>query len=97
LAGGLFVPSDGVSYPPCAAAYLLAQAQAQHAELFIGKPVVAIKQDGVQLNNGTFIQARFIVNATGSWSPELSPGIDVQKRKGHLVITDRYPGFVRHH
>ncbi len=96
LAGGLFVPSDGVSYPPCAAAYLLAQAQAHLAELFIGKPVVAIKQDGVQLSDGTFIRARFIVNATGSWSPELTPGIDVQKRKGHLVITDRYPGFVRH-
>src|SRR4030095_4614283 len=36
------------------------------------------------------------VNASGSWAPELTPGIDVRKRKGHLVITDRYPGFVRH-
>jgi D-hydroxyproline dehydrogenase subunit beta len=26
----------------------------------------------------------------------LTPGIDVKKRKGHLVITDRYPGFVNH-
>ncbi len=96
LAGGLFVPSDGVSYPPCAAGYLLAEAQRHSAQLFLGKTVAAIKHDGVQLSDGAFLAARFIVNATGSWSPELTPGIDVQKRKGHLVITDRYPGFVRH-
>ena len=96
LAGGLFVPSDGVSYPPCAAGYLLAEAERHSAQLFLGKQVAAIKADGVQLSDGTFLAARFIVNATGSWSPELTPGIDVQKRKGHLVITDRYPGFVRH-
>ncbi len=96
LAGGLFVPSDGVSYPPCAAGYLLAEAQRHGAQLFLGKTVAAIKHDGVQLSDGSTLTARFIVNATGSWSPELTPGIDVQKRKGHLVITDRYPGFVRH-
>jgi D-hydroxyproline dehydrogenase subunit beta len=99
LAGGLFVPSDGVSYPPCAAGYLLAEAQRFGAQLLLGKAVTAIKPDGVQLSDGTFIAARFIVNATGSWSPALTPGPlreAVQKRKGHLVITDRYPGFVRH-
>ena len=37
-----------------------------------------------------------IVNATGSWSPVLTPGLEVKKRKGHLVITDRYPNFLRH-
>jgi hypothetical protein len=26
----------------------------------------------------------------------LTPGLEVKKRKGHLVITDRYPNFVRH-
>ena len=36
------------------------------------------------------------INATGSWSQQLTPGIEVRKRKGHLVITDRYPGFVHH-
>jgi len=36
------------------------------------------------------------VNATGAWAPELTPGIEVRKRKGHLAITDRYPHFVRH-
>jgi glycine/D-amino acid oxidase-like deaminating enzyme len=36
------------------------------------------------------------VNAAGAWAPELTPGIEVKKRKGHLVITDRYPRFLRH-
>ena len=36
------------------------------------------------------------MNATGSWSPVLTPGLEVKKRKGHLVITDRYPNFLRH-
>ena len=32
----------------------------------------------------------------GSLSPVLTRGLEVKKRKGHLVITDRYPNFVRH-
>ena len=31
-----------------------------------------------------------------SWSTALTPGLEIKKRKGHLVITDRYPGFVQH-
>ncbi len=96
LAGGLLVPADGVVYPPCAARYFLEQAQALGAQLQLGRSVVALNDDGVKLNDGTFIRAGMTVNATGSWAPLLTPGIDVQKRKGHLLITDRYPGFVRH-
>ena len=96
LAGGLLVRRDGVTYPPCAAAYFLRQAQARGAVLFTGKAVIKISDEGVTLSDGSFIEAVRTVNATGSWAPELTPGIDVQKRKGHLVITDRYPGFVRH-
>ena len=36
------------------------------------------------------------VNATGTAAPGLTPGCEVRPRKGHLVITDRYPGCVRH-
>ena len=28
--------------------------------------------------------------------PALTPGLAIKKRKGHLAITDRYPGFLRH-
>jgi glycine/D-amino acid oxidase-like deaminating enzyme len=96
LVGGLRVPGDSVIYPPCAARFFVDQALAKGAELFLGKSVDAISADGVRLRDGTSIAAGVIVNSAGSWSPTLTPGVDVKKRKGHLVITDRYPGFVRH-
>ena len=37
-----------------------------------------------------------MVNAAGVDAPRLTPGLPIIPRKGHLVITDRYPGFVRH-
>jgi glycine/D-amino acid oxidase-like deaminating enzyme len=64
--------------------------------VFVGRPVVELTENGVRLQDGSFISAGLSVNATGCWSPELTPGLDVKKRKGHLVITDRYPGFARH-
>ena len=96
LAGGLRVPRDGVTYPPCGARFFIERAQARGAQLFIGKPVIELTGKGARLSDGEFIGAGFTVNATGSWAPELTPGINIQKRKGHLVITDRYPGFVHH-
>jgi D-hydroxyproline dehydrogenase subunit beta len=96
LAGGLLVTGDSVIYPPCAAKYFIEQAERRGATIYIGKAVAEISDGGVRLSDGTFIAANLTVNATGSWSPELSPTIDVKKRKGHLLITDRYPGFVRH-
>ena len=36
------------------------------------------------------------MNAAGASAPDLTPGLEIKKRKGHLVITDRYPGFLRH-
>lgn len=96
LAGGLLVPQDGVTYPPVAARFLLQKAVAMGTELKEGIAVRAISEDGVELESGEFLKAGVTINATGAWSPELTPGIDVQKRKGHLLITDRYPGFVRH-
>ncbi len=96
LAGGLRVPQDGVTYPPCGARFFIERAESRGAEVFLGKPVVELTGKGARLNDGTFIAAGLTVNATGSWAPELTPNINVQKRKGHLVITDRYPNFVRH-
>jgi glycine/D-amino acid oxidase-like deaminating enzyme len=96
LAGGLLVPDDAVVYPPCAARFLLERAQSQGAVVRTGEPVAGISGDGIKLRDGTFISAGATVNATGAWAPSLTPGVEVRKRKGHLVITDRYPGFVRH-
>jgi D-hydroxyproline dehydrogenase subunit beta len=96
LVGGLRVPGDGVIYPPCAAQFFVDQALARRAELFLGAAVEEITADGIRLRDGTSIAAGVIVNSAGSWSPQLTPGVEVKKRKGHLVITDRYPNFLRH-
>jgi len=96
LVGGLRVPGDSVIYPPCAAQFFVDQAVARGGGLFVGKAVEKITPDGVRLRDGTAISAGVIVNSAGSWSPLLTPGVDVKKRKGHLVITDRYPNFLRH-
>lgn len=96
LAGGLLVPDDCVIYAPCAARFLIEQAQRRGAEVYLPRVVAEIRSDSVRLNDATQIFARWIVNAAGTWSPLLTPGIEVKKRKGHLVITDRYPGFIRH-
>jgi glycine/D-amino acid oxidase-like deaminating enzyme len=96
LAGGLRVPGDSVIYPPCAAQFFVDQALAGGAELFLGAFVEAIMGDGIRLRDGTSIAAGVIVNSAGSWSPQLTTGLEVKKRKGHLVITDRYPNFLRH-
>jgi D-hydroxyproline dehydrogenase subunit beta len=55
-----------------------------------------LPEGGVALADGSRIGAGRSVNAAGPWSPELMPGLPVRKRKGHLVLTDRYPGFVHH-
>jgi D-hydroxyproline dehydrogenase subunit beta len=96
LAGGLLVPGDSVLYPPCAAAYLLDDAREQGAALLLGPAITSMGQGSVSLADGTVIHAERIVNATGHLSAALTPGVSVKPRKGHLVITDRYPGMVRH-
>ena len=96
LAGGLLVPEDAVLYPPAAAAWLLSRARSQGAVLQVGHKVTQINGEGVHLSDGSWIRAGAVVNATGAWAPSLAPGLQVRKRKGHLVITDRYPGFLRH-
>ncbi|MGD0667126.1 MAG: FAD-dependent oxidoreductase [Bryobacteraceae bacterium] len=107
LAGGLLVPDDAVIYPPSAARFLLERAQARGAELRVGTavelpgvgqalPPAKASTAGIRLRDSELLAAGIVVNATGAWAPELTPGIEVRKRKGHLAITDRYPGFVRH-
>jgi len=97
LAGGLRVVDDGVIYPPCAARFLMDRARRHGAEFRAGVAVKALlPEGGVALADGSRLTAGRSVNATGPWSPELMPGLPVRTRKGHLVITDRYPGFVHH-
>jgi glycine/D-amino acid oxidase-like deaminating enzyme len=95
LAGGLLVPDDGVLYAPAAAAYFLRKAMGCGAKMMAGQAAVAIRDGVVRLTDGTELRAAKIVVATGA-DKSLLPWLPIQKRKGHLVITDRYPEFARH-
>lgn len=96
LAGGLLVTHDAVLYPPCAAGYLVEQSQQHGATLILGHAVTSATHGQVHLDDGTMLQTAIIINATGSLAPALTPGLQIKPRKGHLVITDRYPGYLHH-
>ncbi len=94
LAGGLLIPGDGVIYPPAAAHFFFSEAKARGAELFLSRAMSA--HGGiVRLQDGTQLLADRIVLSAGT-DCDLLPALPIQKRKGHLVITDRYPGFLNH-
>jgi glycine/D-amino acid oxidase-like deaminating enzyme len=95
LAGALRVFGDGVVDPLSAAKSLVQDVEASGA-LFTDCSVDSINESTVVLGDGTRISAGYIVNAAGCAATELTPGIVMRKRKGHLMITDRYPGFLRH-
>lgn len=96
LTGALRVPGDSVVYPPCATGFLLQKARDLGARIVHGRPVAAIGAGTARLADGTVLAAAFIINAAGQSAPQLSRGINIKPRKGHLVITDRYPNFLRH-
>jgi len=97
LCGALRVVDDAVVYPPLAARFLLELAIRNGAELRLGIEVRQILREGaVVLMDGSRLSASYCINATGPWAPALDSGLPIRKRKGHLVITERYPGFVRH-
>lgn len=96
LAGGLLVAGDGVLYPPCGARFLMTRAQQRGAKLKLGASVTQIAEQKVRLSDQQEISAEIVVNAAGASAADLTPAIAMKKRKGHLVITDRYPGFLRH-
>ena len=96
LAGGLLVRDDSVIYPPAAATFLLERAIELGASLHVGKAVASLSKGSARLADGTTMSAGQLINAAGQFAPKLTPGVQVKPRKGHLVITDRYPGTVRH-
>jgi glycine/D-amino acid oxidase-like deaminating enzyme len=57
--------------------------------------VIRIVDNGVECESGT-LRAPVVVNAAGAQAASLTPGLPIVPRKGHLAISDRYPGFCRH-
>ncbi len=95
LAGALRVPGDRVVYPVNAARWLLDRAVARGAVKREGVEAIRVGARQVETREGP-IDAGAVVNAAGAAAPLLTSGLPIQPRKGHLVITDRYPGFCRH-
>ncbi|AHL73758.1 D-amino acid oxidase [Stutzerimonas stutzeri] len=94
LHGALKVSGDGIIYAPNAARWLIAQG---------GKHIVqrqacvtCVQGQQVELSDGSSLRAQAVVLANGIHATELCPDLPIQPKKGHLVITDRYPGKVTH-
>ena len=96
LRGGMRVPDDGVVYAPAVAAWLLAQPVAGRITTRLDAHVERVTRTGVQLAGGDTIDAAAVLVANGLEAAALLPGLPLQAKKGHLLITDRYPGTVRH-
>ena len=97
LAGALFVPDDRVLYPPAVTRHLVTRARARGATLREGCAVEAITAGSVRIRDRSgstsSISCGAVVNAAGIDASTLTPGLPIIPRKGHLVITDRYPGL----
>ena len=96
LAGALFVKEDAVVYPPCVARYLLERARDLGARVLLGKEVIRLDDEGAAFEDGTMMKGAVMVNAAGARAASLHPDLPIVPRKGHLLITERYPGFVHH-
>jgi glycine/D-amino acid oxidase-like deaminating enzyme len=96
LIGGLLVTNDAVLHPQNAAQYLMDEAQKLGAKLITGHTVTSASYGRLYLDNGTVLSAGTLINASGALSAAVTPGIPIRKRKGHLILTDPYPGYARH-
>jgi glycine/D-amino acid oxidase-like deaminating enzyme len=94
LPGGMRVSREAVVYPPAMARHLLDRACARGSVLYTHR-VIAMTSHGVQLDDHTCLAGSVLV-ATGCALQALLPQLPLRARKGHLVITDRYPGIVHH-
>lgn len=96
LAGGVKVYGDSVVYPPAVAHFLASELVRRGGSLRRGQAVVRIGNGFVVLAGDERVAAKHVVVATGGEVAKLLPEVPVFARKGHLLITDRYPGRLAH-
>lgn len=95
LAGGLRVPGDAVLYQPRATEWLLEQAINAGASFIQRTPVICI-DEGCVTAGGERRPTDFVIVAAGLATAQLLRGLKIEPKKGHLVITERAPRFIRH-
>ena len=94
LHGALKVGGDSVVYAPNAAQWLLTHAT--RPIRFEQAQVTQIDGARVQLADGSWRSSGAVVLAAGIHATRFCPELPIRPKKGHLAITDRYPGTVRH-
>lgn len=94
LTGGLLVGSEAVVYPPRIALSMLKRITELGGAILRGQ-VTALDNGQVALQDGTRLHGPVLI-ACGCRTPMLLPELKIQPRRGHLVITDRYAGWLRH-
>jgi len=98
MQGGLLIDDDAIVYAPAAAQWLLTRSGRIHVST--GCAVRAVDADdthaSVMLANGERRTAAHVVVANGLAAADLIAGVRLEAKKGHLLITDRYPGTLHH-
>ena len=93
LAGALEVSGDGILYAPAAARWLLDQA---------GPRLPAVRRSQRSGRQPPAPGRRPLAERRGAGAGQRHPcrravrGLPIRPKKGHLLITDRYPGTLRH-
>lgn len=95
LAGGLRVATEAVVYAPRIAHLMLERACRAGCTLRSGRRVAALEPKGVRLDDGELLEGPVLV-ACGCDTSALLPELRIRPRRGYLVITDRYPGWLHH-
>jgi len=94
LPGAFYLKQDRVLYQLGAMRWMLDQARTHGVTVREHTEVTAIGSGWVETAEGR-LEAGAVVNAGGAWAHRLTPELPIEPRKGHLVISDRYPGFCR--
>ncbi|CAG4897579.1 NAD(P)/FAD-dependent oxidoreductase [Paraburkholderia saeva] len=97
MVGGLRIEHDSIVYAPTAAEWLLTQSpSAANIDVRLDTEVANVEARHVTLRSGERIDAAHVIVANGIAAQHLVPSVPLQPKKGHLLITDRYPGVIRH-
>ena len=106
LRGGVFYEQDCQVQPMAAVDFLVRQFRSHGGCLVRGAEVVGADHDSegkvcsVRTSAGTVAVGTCVVNASGPWAGEvaqrLGAGIPVEPRRGHVLVTEPEPPFVRH-
>jgi D-hydroxyproline dehydrogenase subunit beta len=94
LSGALKVSGDSILYAPNAAKWLLTQGAGRIRRR--DAEVVEVCGNRLRLSTGERLRAEAVVLANGIQATDLCPELPIRPKKGHLLITDRYPGKIHH-